>query len=280
MQPYQRPIQQAFLVDAARAFEAEFGFEEVFVDFEERGGFDLEGEGGFLLFDLAGEFVAEDLLGVGGPVEADVGMEEEDLVDKKLRCAEDGVFVFAEIEEFGEGVGDGLFGEEINQELFDGQWRGGVNEAIDVPTVDLAAEDGEFLKLFGAQCQIVVEQRQQVGEGIVVDVHTQRLGFLGEDGDPVADIGLEEAHPHAPFFVREAGLQAAGIGAGALVGIEEVVVLVFVGQFDEGVELFFGDLFVAADEQEVCPAKQGTLGEVASGLVKRIFVMVESEGGV
>ena len=252
----------------------------MFVDFEEGGGFDFEGEGGFLFFDLAGEFVAEDFFGVGGSVETDVGVEEEDLVDKKLRCAEDGVLIFAQIEELGEGLGDGFLGEEIDQELFDGQWRGRVDEAVDVPAVDFAAEDGEFLELFGTEGKVVVEQCQEVGEGIVVDVHLEGLCFLGQDSDPVADIGLEEAYPYAPFFVCEARLETAGIGAGAFVGVEEVVVFVFVGQFDENIELFFGDLFVAADEQEVCPAKQGTLGEVASGLVKRIFVMVESEGGV
>jgi len=249
----------------------------VFVDLEQGAGLNLEGELGLLLFDMAGELVAEYLFGVRSPVETDVGVEQKDLIDKKLGRAEDRVLVLAQIEKFGQGVGDGFFGEEIDQELFDGQRSRGVDEAVDLFLGDTGIQDREFFQFVGTEGEVVVQQCQQMGQGIVVDVEVDLLSFLRQDGDPVADIGLEEAYPYPAFFVRETCLKAAGIGGGTFVGVNEVVVGRFVGQFDEGIEFFFGDLFVPTDDEEIGPAKQGGLVEIAFGLIETVLVMVESQ---
>ena len=123
----------------------------MFVDLKQRAGLDPQGKLGFLFFDVTGEFVAEYLLGIGGSVEANVGVEEEDLVDKKLRGAQDRKLIFAQLEELGEGVVDGFFGKQIDEELLDGERGGGVDEAVDVAGVDLAVEDGELGELVGAE---------------------------------------------------------------------------------------------------------------------------------
>jgi len=56
----------------------------VFVEFEECGGFDTQGELGFLVFDLFGEFVAQDRLGVHMSMKLDIGMKEKELVEEVL----------------------------------------------------------------------------------------------------------------------------------------------------------------------------------------------------
>ena len=119
-----------------------------------------------------------------------------------------------------------------------------------------------------------------MGEGVVVDVQTDGLGFLGQHRDPIADIGLEKPHPHAAFFVREACLKASGIGGTPLVSIDEGVVGRFVRQFDEGVELFFGDFLVPAHDEEIGAAKQRGLVEIAFGLIEAVLIVVQQEGGL
>ena len=195
-------------------------------------------------------------------MDLDVGVDEEDLVDKVLCRTQNLRLVVAQFEQFGNDVGDGTFVEELDKQLFDGQRCGGVDEVVNVFAGYFGLQNGQFVQLVHTESQIVVQKLHQVLQGVVVDVQSDLLCFVLQQGDAVTDVGFEKAYPDAPFFVSVAALQALGVFGISRIGVEEVVVGIAVGQCDEGLKLLFGDLLVMLDDQQVGTAKEGALGEV------------------
>lgn len=245
--------EERFLIGTSRRFHLQLGVEEEIESPLIPFGRDFDREGGPLFFDESGEFVPQNEGRIGNAVEFDRGIEQIQLGQKGADGGEEADLFFTRFEEVAQGGEELFFLDYLRYETVDFDFAEAVDVLVDLLEGDRLAQYRQFREFVAGEGEIVVLHIKEMKRRLMVQMDSQRLGLLQDDGSGFVGVGVEEADRSGIFaFERRIG----PFDIVAIVAVDEGVISVFADQLNEGIKFSFGELFLMFNDEKILIAEE------------------------